>query len=230
MNNYQPLVFFIKEEPIDSSEFGEELKCSGLPVKFIQKNKIITFSEFTLLNKYHHYSKGPFASQYCTFTKKNNKSPWIAFHGEEHDGFNSLIQAIEQEIEEHYEIWTREGINNKEYVNLQIYHPLIILQGELYGCLIEKGETSLIKLNHIQFRKQVIKYGSNNTETYQIDIIKEDYLPEYLNILKYEYNMIMRYFAKKNHIVTKSIQKIITEAMALEEKARSYRSLFEMKK
>jgi hypothetical protein len=94
-NNSQPVAFFAKESPI-SFMYHEEVKISGIPVKFWDKNRYIRLSEFTNMEDFHHYCKGEVATQYCSFQLKKDKSSWMALHIEEqHDMFNSLIQALE---------------------------------------------------------------------------------------------------------------------------------------
>ena len=92
-NNSQPIVFFTKESPI-SFLHHQEIKVSGIPVKFWQEDGYVSLSEFTGMEGFHHYCKGAIATQYCTFQLKKDKSSWIAFHSEEqHSTFNFFDQS-----------------------------------------------------------------------------------------------------------------------------------------
>jgi hypothetical protein len=128
-NNAQPVVFFTKESPI-SFLHHYEVKVSGIPVKFWQRDGYINLSDFTGMGKYHHYCKGKIATQYCTFQLKKDKSSWIALHDEaHHDTFNSVIKALDYDISKNYESWKPPVRSEREDVNIQIYYPLVILQG-----------------------------------------------------------------------------------------------------
>src|SRR5690242_9655356 len=102
-NNEQPVVFFSKSSSV-AFLHHQEIKCSGLPVKFWDGAGFVCLSEFLHLEKSHHYCKGPTATQYCTFTRKNPNVPWIALHSDaHHQTFTSLVNALESTIDEHYE-------------------------------------------------------------------------------------------------------------------------------
>jgi len=93
-NNSQPVVFFQREIFFDFT-FHYEVKCSGIPVKFWEKDGFVSLSEFMGLEKFHHYCKGPFSTQYCTFKWVKKKKSWIAKHtDEQHETFLSLIKSL----------------------------------------------------------------------------------------------------------------------------------------
>jgi hypothetical protein len=165
-NNAQPIVFFTKESSI-SFLHHYEVKVSGIPVKFWEKEGYINFSEFTGMEKFHHYCKGAIATQYCSFQLKKDKSLWIALHSEEHhDTFNSLIKALDYEIAKHYDNWKPSGKLEKEDISIQIYYPLVILQGQLYSATLTNNRLKLRKAKHIQFRKEIFLSHINEVETY----------------------------------------------------------------
>jgi hypothetical protein len=170
-NNSQPVVFFIKESPI-SFMYQEEVKVSGIPVKFFDKNRYISLSEFTKMESFHHYCKAKVATQYCSFQLKKDKSSWMALHIEEqHEMFNSLIQALEYDISEHFGNFTLPPKGQEEGINIQIYYPLVILQGDLYSAALKDNYLSISKSNHIQFRKEIFLPAPNEWKKYQIDVI-----------------------------------------------------------
>jgi len=226
-NNSQPIVFFTKESPI-SFLHHQEVKLSGVPVKFWCGDGYSSFSEFTGMEKFHHYCKGSIATQYCTFQLKKDKSSWIALHNEEqHDTFNSLIKALNYEIEEHYDGWIPADKVREEDVNIQVYYPLVILQGPLYSATLRNNRLTLRKAQHIQFRKEFFLPSINEVETYQIDVISEKYLPDYLEIVESEMERVKRVFQRKRAEVLNSIKKVVNEAKKLKKKRESYRRYLE---
>jgi hypothetical protein len=230
MNNYQPIVFFLKDEMILSEFMNDEIKCSGLPIKFKEKGKYISFPEFTKLHKHHHYAKGPFATQYCSFTRKDKNSPWIASHIEKHhQAIEALIQALEYEIKDHYDIWNIKGLESYEDANIQIYYLLIVFQGKLYGAKPIPPALRLKRLDHIQLVKEFVLHKSGKKQTYYIDVISENYLPKYLKILNKEFNVIKRFFINKGPKINNAIMNIIYDSRKLDEKPASYRVIFEFK-
>lgn len=228
-NNSQPVVFFTKESPISFLHY-EEVKASGIPIKFWDASVkgYIGFSDFTKMEDYHHYCKGEVATQYCSFQLKKDKSSWMALHVEEQHGtLNSLIKALEYEIDHHFRNFTLPPKGEEEGVNIQIYYPLLILQGDLYSAQLSNNRLVLKKSNHIQFRKELFLPMKNEVETYQIDVITEKYLKDYLKLVDGEMEKVKRVFKRKKEQVRFSINKIIAEARKGKKKPESYREYFD---
>lgn len=159
---------------------------------------------------------------------KKDKSSWIALHSEEqHDTFNSLIKALNYQIEQHYEGWTPPKKVREEDVNIQVYYPLVILGGSLYSATLRNNRLTLRKAEHIQFRKDFFLPRINKVEAYQIDVISEEYLPDYLEIVESEMERVKRVFQRKRAKVLNSIEKIVDEAKKLKKKKESYREYLE---
>lgn len=226
-NNSQPIVFFTSESPI-SFTYCEDLRASGIPVQFWDNDGYISLADFTGMEKFHHYCKGEVATQYCSFQLKKDKSSWFAFHSEEqHDTFNSLIKAVDYEVDSHFKDWDLPDQINEENINIQIYYPLLILQGDLYSAHLENNRLMLRKAKHIQFRKQFFSSYKNEVETYQIDVIVEDYLSRYLEIIENEIEKIKKALQRKKGKVFESIEKIVKEAKEGGKEVDSYRKYLE---
>ncbi len=229
-NNFQPIVFFTKESVI-AFLHHYEVKVSGFPVKFWEKDGYVSFSDFTKMEKFHHYCKGKVATQYCTFFPPKGEKPWIAHHGDEqHDTLNTLIKMLEYEIADHYAGWDDWVLPRKadeENINIQVYYPLLILQGDLYSATTTKKGVSFKKVKHIQFRKESFLPKLNKKEDYQIDVITKDYLQDYLKIVDSEMEKVIKVFNRKRKDILKSIQKIVKELKALKKKPKSYRGYLE---
>jgi hypothetical protein len=234
INNDRPIVFFLKntdDDDVDLSYLNyNNINVSGLPIRFLQRGEFINFGEFTLLERYHHYCHGNFSTQYCSFNlkEKKNKKKWIALHPETfHSDLDSLVQIVDNLKNEHYkELEVSENAED-ETVNIQIYYPLIILQGNLFGAKINSNDIELYELDHVQLVKSIYLYGKNKEQTYQIDIVKEDYLGNYLEKVDDEFKRILRYFRRKKHIVKLSIERIIERYNSQKDKKISLRDFFE---
>jgi len=236
-NNHKPLVFFIKDSPI-SFLFHEEVKSAGIPSQFIEKKtstkygykpkgrkSYIDLPDFLNFEKYHHYCKGLFSTQYCTFTQKNIQNPWIAFHSEsQHDSFTNLIFALEAKIDEYYESYILPRKNEKENINIQVFYPVLILQGDLYSAQIKKRKLELKKCQHIQYRKEY--FTREKQTTYQIDVISESFLPKYLKMVNKEMENAKKILKRKIKIVRESIEDL-TEIARKKKKGETFREIFE---
>jgi len=228
-NNSQPTVFFTTEAFIPYL-LRDDLKVSGIPVKFWDnnKNRYMDFADFTGIEGFHHYCDTNIATQYCTFQKKKDKSGWLALHSEEqHDTLNKLIKGIDYEIVKHFESYYLPDEVSKEHVNVQIYYPLIILQEGLYSACLHNNRLILRKENHLKFRKEFFPSHKNEPETYQIDVIVESYLPKYLKMIEAEVDKISKVFQQNNDLVSLSIRKIIEDIKKAEVKPNSYRKYLE---
>jgi hypothetical protein len=229
-NNSQPIVFFTSKslEPLIYLIFPGSFHVSGIPVKFWYNDGFIDLVSFTELVTFHHYCKGEAATQYCTFQLKKDKSSWLAFHSEEqHDTFNSLIKAVDYEVDRHFKDWHLPDQIDEESINIRIYYPLLILQGDLYSAHLESNRLLLKKAKHVQFRKQFFSSYTKKIETYQIDVIVEDYLSDYLGIVNSEIEAIMKVLRRRKTRVLESVEKIVEEAKKGGKEADSYRKYLE---
>ncbi len=180
------------------------------------------------LESFHHFCSVEVSTQYCTFQMKKDKSNWMALHDDEqHETFNKLIKALNYEATKHFESWRLPDKDEKEPINIQIYYPLVILQGDLFSARLKNNRFILKKSKHIQFRKQFIGSNKNEAEEYQIDVIVESYLPNYLKMIETEIDKITKSLQHKKAKVLLSIEKIVEEAKALKEKPKSYREILE---
>lgn len=227
-NNSQPIVFFTKESAISGIHHWE-VKASGIPVKFWEEDSFVGLPDFTGMERFHHYCRGPIATQYCSFQlPKRDQTSWIALHSEEqHDTLNSLIKALEYELSTHFDSWALPDKGEEETVNIQIYYPLLILQGGLYSARVRNDRLSLRRSKHIQFRKEFFLPRKNEVETYQIDVISEEYVRDYLEMIESEVLNVKKALQRQKKKVLLSIQKIVEQARELKEKPKSYRECLE---
>lgn len=215
INNPQPLVILTKE-PIVGFLHHQEVKMAGIPVK-IPNEKWHSgweqLSNYLGMENYHHYCKGRVGTQYCSFVKKKNsdkKLPdeWMAIHeGSHYDSFRKLCDVTDYYVDKHFKSWRPGG---REYLNVEFYYPLIIVQGDLLEAYETKRSVMFRAVDHIQFRQSVST--NRNAANYQIDVIREKYLPEYLEIIDAELKKTARLLRRRHKTVRLAIDRISEEA------------------
>jgi hypothetical protein len=181
VNNSQPLVIFTKE-PLAPFLHHQEIKISGLPVRVQEGGAWKAFSDFLGMETYHHYCAGKVGSQFCSFTQKKGDNEWMATHeGGHFDSFQKLCAVVDHEMELHFGSWK---LAPNEHLNIEMHYPVVLLQGDLVEAKQTKRSVTLRHVDHLQFRRSV----SSGTwpRHYQIDVIREKFLPTYLGIVEAE--------------------------------------------
>lgn len=208
VNNPQPIAFITKE-PLIPEEHRYEIKLAGLPIKILHdKDTWLEVVDVLGMGKYHHYCSGRIATQFCSFTKKKNSDEWMAFHDDAHfESFQKLCDVTNFHVNSLFENW--QG-NNVETVNIEFYYPLIVVQGELLD--VRPHKTSGVDIHstqHVHFVKTTMQ--NNKPETYHIDIITENYLPKYLDIINFEMTEAIKGIKNNIQIMNESMDIIIKD-------------------
>lgn len=208
INNTQPIAFITKEARIPE-DFRYEIKLAGLPTKIPLDNETWSSVVDTLdTGKYHHYCSGRIATQFCSFAKKKNSNEWMALHDDSHfESFQKLCDVTNFHVNSLLENWQPSNI---ETVNIEFYYPLIVVQGELIDVRPRKDSgVDLQPVQHIHFVKTTMQ--NNKPETYHIDVITEEYLPKYIDIINSEMTETMKGIKENIQVMNKSIGEIIKE-------------------
>jgi len=228
-NNPQPVVLFVKNSQI-SVLHHLDAKIAGMPTQILSKkgdaDGFLPVQEFLRLDKIHHYRKGSIATQYCSFTKKKQQpQEWMGLHvDEQHESFTKLISALEFYIDKYYGRYRLPRKKEVELINLEIYYPLLILQGPLYTAQLKRGRLVLRPTPHAQFRKDY--YVKGRPVTYQIDVIRESFLASYLDLIDRETQGIASVIKRKRAVVRRSIDALVAKARKKKAK-ESFRDVFE---
>jgi hypothetical protein len=93
--------------------------------------------------------------------------------------------------------------------------------------VLKNNKFRLQKAKHLQFRREYFLSRTNEVETYQIDVICEDYLIDYLKIIRTEIDHIKKIFLSKKKQVQSSINKIVSEVKGIKKKLTTYRGYIE---
>ena len=213
VNNPEPIAFITKE-PLVGFLHHQEVKLSGLSVKIPAKKPRGSWEalpDFLGMDKYHHYCKGRVATQFCSFSRKKKDQEWMASHNpEQFDSFRKLSAAVEYFIDHHYKSWQ---FGTDEWLNVEFYYPVLLLQGLLLDARPSKRSLRVMRANHIQYRRSAL-IGREQVE-YQVDVVTEDFFPQYLKIVQTEISKTTRLLRRRNLIVRKAIEKIARSARPL---------------
>ena len=217
VNNPQPIAFMTKRPQVGFLHH-QEVRLAGLPVK-VQNAKRYkspdSLPEYLAMEKYHHYCKGRVSTQFCSFTEKKRQggTEWMAAHEDHHfDSFRKLAAAVEYQSSEHFRNWRFGG---KEFVNIEFYYPLLVVQGELLDVRQERTSLHVSPTHHVQYRMSLTT--GQKQKTYQIDVVTERYFPRYLKVVNEELSRTARLLRRRHRPIRKAIEWIVRSA-------RRYRS------
>lgn len=211
INNREPLVLITKE-PLVGFLHHYEIKVSGLPVKFPAKDRPhewLRLTDYLDVEKYHHYCRGRVATQYCSFQKKKQPShDWMAWHDEVHfDAFRKLSAAADHSVADHFGRWS---FGDHEPVNIQIYYPILVVQGELIEARPVRSTVRLRRRPHIAFRRSEFVKGEE--KAYQIDVVQERYLPRFVAHVERESKRMATLPRRRHRDVRRAIERIARHA------------------
>jgi len=132
--------------------------------------------------------------------------------------------TTESSIDEHYENWTFPRRGQEEPVNIQVYYPVLVLQGELFQALRRRNRLIIRRAEHIQYRKQL--WSVNRKDSYQLDVVTLGHLPRYLNLVDQEIDTLKRRLQRHQSVVRESISRLIGNAHRVRRKRVNWRELF----
>lgn len=209
VNNPQPIAFMTKEPQVGFLHH-QEVKISGLPTKIESTNGWIRLSQFLEIEQFHHYCSGRIATQYCSFQKKKgSQNEWMAFHDDIHFGaLKTLCDVVEHKIETHFNNWIFEA-DKKEDLNIQMYYPVLVTQGDLIEVEIKPRSIRTTKANHLQCRRSILKRGEQIN--YQIDVVTERFISRFIDLSEGEIAKTARLLHERHEKVREAID-FITDA------------------
>lgn len=211
VNNPQP-VAFITKEPQQAFIHQYDVRYEGIPTEIPDPEEEDSWQflvDYLDMEKYHHYCTGRVATQYCTFRRKEKKpdAEWMAWHDEvQHEFFQKLCASLEYFAKQHDESWLPGDEGEEEYVNLEFYYPVLVLQGELLEVRPGDRGFTLVAQDHIQYRRSSV-VGKESTD-YQIDVVTEAYFPKYLDIVRQEMEKTARILRRRYKTVIEAVDKM----------------------
>jgi hypothetical protein len=211
VNNPEPLTLITKK-PIVGFLFPKDVRVAGLPVKLVTKSgRWIAIQEALNLRKFHHYHARRVATQFCSFTKKQHSTEWMAQHeGAHFESFQKLCDAVDYRQDQLFKGWK---FNAVETVNIEFYYPILVVQGDLLEAQPRGTSVILKPARHLQFRRTVVR--GVESVTYQIDVVTERQFPRLLSLLDAELETVGRRIKARRDVVERSIARIVTSARRL---------------
>jgi hypothetical protein len=213
VNNPQPIVFFTTPPEVPSLR-TDAIAVSGLPVKVWPNtepwNRATDLRTYVDFGKWHHYCLGRVATQFCSFARKGGASgrEWMALHeGPHFDAFKKLGDAVDHFKEEHIGSWI---IASHEHINLQIYYPILVVQGNLLELRSGRANSSVRPVKHVRFRRSVSSHSA--ARYYQIDVVHEKALPQLLRVIQQEIERLARLLSRRAPTVQGAVDRIAARA------------------
>lgn len=228
VNNSQPLAFFTYDSPIPLMHH-ETLKMSGLPVRVRVGDDVpqfVSLAEFLHLDRYHHYCEPRMCTQYCSFAQKKGKQQsqkpeWMATHVDEHfESMNALAVATEAEIGSHYEGWKIPVPHIGNDMNINVYYPLLVLQGELFDVQVSDAELNVERADHVLFRHAY--HSAQRRAEYFVDVVAESYLPSYLDQVEREMERMARAIRRRKRTLRHSMRLMARAANRVSDVRRAF--------
>ena len=94
----------------------------------------------------------------------------------------SIIKAEETIVPRYY----TKGV----YALFNLYYPVIVYDGPLYNGYLKDDEIELEEKNHIVLQHRFQPPYMDTPKTFLIDVVKKEYLEEFIQILKAEHTEI----------------------------------------
>lgn len=184
VNNLQPVVFFTRPDKNPYTIFGK-FKYSKLERQLEDETSgpgpDFEFHEFTTSSKDFHYNNFDTNSQYCSFQEKKGKEKeWMASHPDGlHDTFNKLFDFTSYQ-ETKYKEWMPKSAWWDDVFVVMLF-PILVLQNELFEVVENGVDIEVQPKQHIVFE---FNRHTNYPEKLLIDVVTEDYFPEFLELLR----------------------------------------------
>jgi len=177
-NNNQPVAFFETREPPIVYMRLSGIQLSGEPVQVTcgKTKRKMGIAEYLGFDRFHHYGKGPAATQYCSFRKRRSGKGWLALHEDEHHsallGLISAVEAEKQKDQQHL----ASTYPDEPRFSLSLCYPVLVLQGDMYVAKVKReAHISLRSRKKFLFRKEHL--WNHAPESYYIDVVTESQLP-----------------------------------------------------
>ncbi|MGA3324222.1 MAG: hypothetical protein ABSF45_07095 [Terriglobia bacterium] len=210
MNNPQPVVFFESDYSDQHTwRFCEDIKCSGIPVKFWVAQAYRYLPVYLGFAGFHHCASGPFSTQYCSFQRKKDQV-WQAFHDERsHQTFETITHALETCIDLHYGLIKAPEPDLQSPPSIRIYYPVLILQGDLYLARQGRRGVTLGRKQEVQYRREI--WTGGRPVVYQVDVITESHIPSFIRMVETEIQQVGQSLGGAKQLFDESVTRIVDD-------------------
>lgn len=186
----KPWVFFVREKK--HNKIFDPLAAIGL-VKYVSKPQLHPSCLPNIVDGLHYYSPNfnkVAVIPYEPFLKEGKSNLYEAQHQviksllyekDELERFLSMEETIEETIPK---------VNKINLIS--IAYPVIIVDGKLYELELENEKLKLAPSNYTQY---LTSYGFPYSEEFLVDVIKIDFLNEYLDMIEREIEALTKKIA-----------------------------------
>ena len=195
-NNPQPLAIFLRPPNLAGVDAYAIRTGGNIRYSLDKPNGLFEYIMAAVDAKnWHHCCGQPFASQFCSFTKKKQSGPkkdlqWMASHETKHfESFEAIYQA-HNHLRKYQVDAIRSGSIGSS-VRLDIYYPCLILQGRLVKVDLSKGHLPVEDIHRGIYRRGVIEDEVN--DIFFTDILIEQEIRNYSDLIKSEIDKVVSY-------------------------------------
>jgi hypothetical protein len=170
-NNSQPFAFFTHEQqsPVINAE---RIRYGGYPsFSTDQETKVqVPLHELLEMKDWHHYARSlEVATQFCSFSRANEKKEWKAEPMEHYaKSFSSLATVAASTQGEIFDL-------RASNIQVQLSYPIVVYQGPLYQVRDDGGRATLEATEHVQLHHSAHLNGG--VVSVQIDAVTEREFP-----------------------------------------------------
>ena len=209
-NNSTPVVFFSHISPTPKGVIGY-IDLNGYPDGiYDEETKYVeSIEDYFNFNKFHHnYKVEWFASQFCQLKSrrggKKQKIEWAVSHEGLYESIESLVKATNYYSSElKKEVVLDE--ESKDIIHLGMIYPILLFAGKIFDYRIYGKKYRLYKKKHLMLYKTI--ESKTIRGTYHIDVIQEDYLQKFLDIIKEENRKIVKRLKSKRKLLKDNVQR-----------------------
>lgn len=218
-NNSTPVVFFTQKNLIP--EFcSENIMLYGNPDGIYNKEgeAIELIWDYFNFGQFHHYAKAKWiAHQFCQLKPKISGPrekqiiEWETSHETESTSYERLHESIDS-LTKAADYFKSEFIRNapidkntNNNIELEMIYPVILFAGQIFECRIMGKEYKLFERKHLLFNKKI--QSKTLKGSYYIDVIQENYLSRFLNIIQEQNVKIVDRLKRKRKILKDNVKR-----------------------
>jgi hypothetical protein len=176
-NNSQPFAFFTHEQKSPAIN-AERIRYGGYPsFSMDQETKVqVPLHELLEMKDWHHYARSlEVATQFCSFSRANEKKEWKAEPMEHYaKSFSSLATVAASTQGEIFDL-------RASNIQVQLSYPIAVFQGPIYRVQDNGGSAAIEAIEHVQLHHSIPLNGS--VVSVQIDAVTERGFPRLARLL-----------------------------------------------
>jgi hypothetical protein len=176
-NNAQPFAFFV--QPQQLTEINDcRIHYGGFPSFSMDPDTKIREPLCKLLgmNEWHHYCHvSEVATQFCGFTRPNEKKKWKADPmGQYSSSFSNVAVLAAVDAEGAFGL-------QLQNIQVQLAYPVVVFQGPIYRVRDERGKATVEEVTHVHLHHSATLNGRMIQA--QIDVVSEKAFPSLVEII-----------------------------------------------